>query len=132
MSGSDNFLLDTHLVLWAALDPGRLSAKARRLLQSREQRLSFSVATIWEVSIKTSLGRPDFVVDAAALRNGLIAEGFLEVPIRAEHALRVGTLPWIHRDPFDRMLVSQCLEDDLTLLTVDRALRRYGRFVRLV
>lgn len=126
------FLLDTHLVLWAASDPARLSSKARTLLQSRDQRLSFSLVSIWEVAIKTSLGRPDFVVDPRDLREGMVAAGFAELPIRAEHVIRVGALPWIHRDPFDRMLVAQCLEDKLTLLTVDRDLQGYGRFVRLV
>jgi PIN domain nuclease of toxin-antitoxin system len=102
------------------------------LLQSRDQPLAFSLATIWEVAFKTSVGRPGFVLDPRSLREGSIAQGFAELPIRAEHIVRVGALPWIHRDPFDRMLVAQCLEDKLTLLTVDRVLRGYVRFVRLV
>ena len=125
-------LLDTHLVLWFAFEPDRLSAKARKLLQSRETELAFSIATLWEVAIKSSLGRPDFSVDTQRLRNGLLAEGVAELGIDAEHVARVATLPWIHRDPFDRLLVAQAQSERATLLTVDRTLANYGRFVRVV
>jgi PIN domain nuclease of toxin-antitoxin system len=125
-------LLDTHLLLWAAFEPSRLSPKAAKSLQSREVPLAFSLASLWEVAIKTSLGRPDFSVDPALLHAGLLAEGLIELPIRAAHLARVAALPWVHRDPFDRLLVAQAAEEGLTLLTVDATLRRYGRFVRLV
>jgi PIN domain nuclease of toxin-antitoxin system len=125
-------LLDTHLVLWAALEPGRLSAKAARLFRSRDTELAFSVATLWEVAIKSSLGRPDFQVDAAALRAGLLGQGLVELPVAAEHALRVASLPWVHRDPFDRLLVAQALVDRHTLATQDAVLAGYGRVVRVL
>lgn len=126
------FLLDTHLLLWAAFDPSRLSAKATKVLQSRTVPLAFSLASLWEVAIKTSLGRPDFVVEPDLLHRALLAEGLVELPIRAAHLARVAVLPWVHRDPFDRLLVAQAAEEQLTLLTVDATLRRYGRFVKLV
>ena len=126
------FLLDTHLLLWAAFEPARLSAKAAKLLQSRDSPLHFSLASLWEVAIKTSLGRPGFSVDPGLLHHTLLSEGLLELPIRAGHLARVASLPWVHRDPFDRMLVAQAAEEKLSLLTVDATLRRYGRFVRLV
>jgi PIN domain nuclease of toxin-antitoxin system len=125
-------LVDTQLLLWAAFDPARLSAKAADLLRSREAPLAFSLATLWEVAVKSSLGRPDFSVDTRKLRNALIAEGFTELPIRAEHVARVTLLPWLHRDPFDRMLVAQAMEENWTLLTADRALTAYGIFVELI
>ena len=125
-------LVDTQLLLWAAFEPDRLSAKAATILQSRETPLLFSLATVWEVAIKTSLGRPDFSVDPGLLHRALVAEGFVELPISAAHLIRVATLPWVHRDPFDRLLVAQAMEDKLTLLTADATLKRYGRFVRLV
>ncbi len=125
-------LLDTHLLLWAAFEPSRLSPKATKSLQSREQPLAFSLASLWEVAIKTSLGRPGFSVDPGLLHRALLAEGFVEMPIRASHISRVASLPWVHRDPFDRLLVAQAAEEKLTLLTVDATLRRYGRFVRQV
>lgn len=125
-------LVDTHLLLWAAFEPDRLSAEAAKTLQSREMPLLFSLATVWEVAIKTSLGRPDFAVDPGLLHRALVAEGFVELPISAAHLIRVATLPWVHCDPFDRLLVAQAMEDKLTLLTADATLKRYGRFVRLV
>ncbi len=125
-------LVDTHLLLWAAFEPARLSAKAAKTLQSRETPLLFSLATVWEVAIKTSLGRTDFSVDPGLFHRALLAEGFVELPINASHLIRVATLPWVHRDPFDRLLVAQAMEDKLTLLTADATLKRYGRFVRLV
>jgi PIN domain nuclease of toxin-antitoxin system len=125
-------LVDTHLILWASFQPERLSAKASKLLRSRESPLAFSLATIWEVAIKTSLRRADFAVDPNQLRQALLAEGFVELPIQPSHVVRVASLPWVHRDPFDRLLVAQALEEKMTLLTADKALKGYGRFVRVV
>lgn len=125
-----NVLLDTHLVLWAALHPERLPAKASKLLLDRSAEVSYSVATLWEVAIKSALGRPDFNVDAQALRGWLLAEDFAELDIRATHVLHAGALPPHHRDPFDRMLVAQAALEGLTLLTIDKTLARYGKAVR--
>lgn len=125
-------LLDTHLILWAAFEPARLSVKASRQLRSRELPLAFSHASLWEVAIKTSLARPGFAVDSRLLHATLLSEGFIELPIAAAHISRVAELPWIHRDPFDRMLVAQALQDKLTLLTADATLKAYGRCVKLV
>lgn len=124
--------LDTHLTLWAAFEPDRLSAKASRQLRSREVPPAFSPASLWEVAIKTSLGPPGFSVDARMLHGALLSEGFVELPIQAAHISRVASLPWVHRDPFDRMLVAQAMEERLTLLTSDAALKGYGRFVKVV
>ena len=126
------FLLDTHLVLWAAFEPARLSAKAAKLLKSRAVPLAFSLATIWEVAIKSSLARADFAVDPGELHRALLAEGFVELPVKAAHVIRVASLPWIHRDPFDRLLLAQAIEERLTLLTSDATLKSYGRFVKPV
>lgn len=125
-------LVDTHLLLWAAFDPERLSPMATKLLRSRELALAFSLASLWEVAIKTSLGRPDFAVDPGLLHRSMLAEGFVELPITAAHLVRVAALPWVHRDPFDRLLVAQAMQEGLTLLTMDATLKRYGRFVKLV
>ena len=93
---------------------------------------AFSLASLWELVIKTSLGRPDFSVDPGLLQRALLSEGFVEVAIAAPHLARVATLPWVHRDPFDRLLVAQAMEGKLTLLTVGARLKRDGRFVKLV
>jgi len=127
-----SLLLDTHLLLWAAFEPDRLSPTARLILQSRAVPLLFSLATVWEVAIKTSLGRADFSVDPGRFHRALLAEGFVELPITAPHLVRVGALSWVHRDPFDRLLVAQAIEEDLTLLTADATLKRYGNFVTVV
>ncbi len=125
-------LLDTHLVLWAAFEPERLSTKAAKQLRSRETPLLFSLASLWEVAIKTSLGRADFVVDVKTLHQALLTAGFDELPIQAHHLARVANLPWVHKDPFDRLLVAQAIEERMTLLTADATLKAYGRFVRVV
>lgn len=92
-------LLDTRLLHWAAFEPDRLAPAARLILQSRESPLLFSLATVWEVAIKTSLGRADFSVDPGLLHRALLAEGFVELPISASQLVRVGTLTWVHGDP---------------------------------
>jgi PIN domain nuclease of toxin-antitoxin system len=126
------YLLDTQLVLWAAVEPERLSAKASKLLRDRREHIAFSLASIWEIAIKTSLKRPDFSVDPAALHSGLLAAGFAELALAPKHLFRVATLPWVHRDPFDRLLVAQAIEEGMTLLSVDAAMKGYGKFVKAV
>jgi PIN domain nuclease of toxin-antitoxin system len=127
-----SLLVDTQLLLWAAFEPDRLPPRARALLASRAHVLCFSLASIWEVALKTSLGREDFRVDAALLHKALVTEGWVEVPIAPPHLFRVGTLPWVHRDPFDRLLVAQALEEGHALLTADASLVGYGPFVHPV
>ena len=126
------YLLDTNLVLWTAVSPDRLSVRAVTLVASRDVDVAFSLATMWEVAIKTSLEKPGFNVDSTALRNGLLDQGFRQMDIRPEHIAVVARLPWHHRDPFDRLLVAQALVEGLTLLTSDRLLARYGKMVKWV
>ena len=85
----------------------------------------YSTASLWEVAIKRSLGREDFRVEPRRLRNGLLDNGYQELPIRGEHALTVDLLPPLHRDPFDRMLLAQAHVEGATLLTPDRLLAQY-------
>jgi PIN domain nuclease of toxin-antitoxin system len=125
-------LLDTHLLLWAAGEPQRLSTAARALIEAPDNALLFSVASIWEIAIKRGLGRNDFRVDPRVLRRGLIENGYDELPILGEHAVMVETLPAIHRDPFDRMLVAQALAEGVTLLTADERVADYRGPVRKV
>ncbi len=114
-----NLLLDTHLLLWAAGEPDKLSREAVELINHPENKLYFSTASIWEVVIKRSLGRSDFRVDPALLRRGLVEHDYDELPITSSHAMAVGHLPAIHRDPFDRLLVAQAETEGLLLLTND-------------
>ncbi|MDE2938065.1 MAG: type II toxin-antitoxin system VapC family toxin [Chloroflexota bacterium] len=126
------FLLDTHLLLWAAGSPERLTLETRQLLNGQGVILAFSVVSIWEVVIKSALGRSDFRADARQLRDGLLANGYQELEIRSEHALAVGQLPPIHQDPFDRILIAQAQVEEFTLLTTDGDVSRYPGPIRTV
>ena len=125
-------LVDTHLLLWAAYQPERLSSTARSLIEERSNTLIFSAASIWEVSIKSGLGREDFTADARVLRRGLLEADYQEVPISGAHTAAVADLPPTHKDPFDRILVAQARQEGLTLLTSDRTVADYGPPARLV
>lgn len=126
------FLLDTHLLLWTAGDPKRLSAKARKLINEPTSELFFSAASLWEIAIKRGLGRDDFKVDARLLRRGLLDNGYSELPIGSEHAVAIDSLPPIHKDPFDRMLIAQAMVEGITLLTSDAVVAQYPGAVRRV
>ncbi len=119
-------LLDTHLLIWAADDLPKLSAVARALILAPENDKHFSVCSIWEIAIKTSLGRKEFDIDAAVLRSGLLANGYKELSIFSSHVLFVPRLPAIHKDPFDRLLVAQAMLENLTLLTSDDVVASYS------
>lgn len=125
-------LLDTHLLLWAIADSKRLPAEARALVENEINEVYFSAASIWEIAIKASLRRKDFRVDLKALLAALPQMGAVELPVTAEHAAGVQTLPFIHRDPFDRLLIAQSIAEPVTLLTNDKILARYRASVRIV
>ncbi|HWZ81926.1 MAG TPA: type II toxin-antitoxin system VapC family toxin [Terriglobales bacterium] len=125
-------LLDTHLLLWAAGAPRRLSKQARTLLDDSDNELLFSAASLWEVAIKRGLGREDFKVDARLLRRGLLDNGYSELPIISDHVVATESLPAIHKDPFDRILVAQAMVEGITLLTIDSQLSLYPGPIRTV
>jgi len=125
-------LLDTHLLLWAAGDPAQLSAEARALLENPENELLFSAASLWEVALKHGLNREDFRVEPRLLRRGLIDNNYRELAVTSEHAVAIESLPPIHKDPFDRMLVAQSMVEGITLLTADPVVARYPGPVRRV
>lgn len=125
-------LLDTHLVLWAAGAPERLSPATRRLLGDEGNELAVSVVSFWEIVIKRGLGRKDFEVDPGRLRRGLRDNGWTELPLTSDHALAVDRLPSLHRDPFDRMLIAQADFEGITLLTADAQVACYPGPIRQV
>ncbi|SER66988.1 PIN domain nuclease, a component of toxin-antitoxin system (PIN domain) [Vreelandella subterranea] len=127
-----NLLLDTHILLWAAVSPEKLSADALSLINDDNNRLYFSAASIWEVVIKNGLQRPDFHVDPHLLRRGLVDNGYLELPISALHTLNVAHLPSIHKDPFDRILVAQAEAEGFLLLTADELVAKYDGPIKQV
>lgn len=125
-------LLDTHLLLWAAGEPKRLSRQARGLIDNPGNELFFSPASLWEVVIKRGLRRPDFKVDARVLRRGLLDNGYGELPIVSDHVVAIDSLPPIHKDPFDRVLVAQATVEGITLLTTDSLLSQYPGPIKAV
>lgn len=125
-------LLDTHLLLWAAGQPNRLPLAARRLIESTSNELLFSAANIWEVAIKRALGRSDFQADPRLLRRGLLDNGYSELPILSDHVVAIDSLPPIHKDPFDRLLVAQATVEGITLLTADSVVARYPGSIQKV
>ncbi len=125
-------LLDTHVLLWAAASSARLPQEARELLEDTAHDVYYSAASIWEIAIKSTLGRKDFRIDVNALERALPAMGLIELPVSGVHAAGVSRLPPIHRDPFDRLLVAQSVAEPLTLLTNDAILKRYTSNVRVV
>lgn len=125
-------LLDTHLLLWAAGQPDRLSQAARQFIEDKENELIFSAASLWEIVIKRGLGRNDFKVDPRLLRRGLLDNGYCELPISSEHVVAIDTLPSIHKDPFDRVLIAQALFEGITLLTSDETVAGYPAPVQAV
>ena len=127
-----NFLLDTHVLLWAAGEPDRLPAEARSLIEDPESELVYSAASLWEVAIKKGFGRADFRVDPRVLRRGLLEHGYTELVVTGAHAVAVDTLPPIHKDPFDRLLVAQAQIEGMMLLTVDEVVGRYPGPIQLV
>ena len=121
-------LLDTHLLLWALGAPSKLPTRARSLVAKGD--VYVSAASIWEISIKSALGK--LTADTREVLAALGPAGFIELPINGEHAARVLDLPPIHRDPFDRLLVAQALAEPMRLVTNDAVLARYGDIVTVV
>ncbi len=126
------FLLDTHLMVWLLTSPERVSSAAFEWRAQEDSVLHFSTISIWEVVVKSALKRADFNVDAAQLNETLIEAGYMNVPVQSIHALTVRTLPPIHKDPFDRMLIAQAASEGLVLLTADAQLGGYPGPIRLV
>ena len=125
-------LLDTHILLWTIAESRRLSAHARALIGDAGSEITFSVINLWEVAIKTGRGRGDFHIDVGSLRRQLFDNRFAELAVTGAHAVAVATLPPLHKDPFDRMLVAQATVEGVTLLTADPMVAKYPGPIRLV
>jgi PIN domain nuclease of toxin-antitoxin system len=115
-------LLDSHVVVWWALFPGRLRSEARNAIIAPENEVLLSAASIWELGLKIARGKLRLPPDYAAR---LLAHGFGELAVSIAHADRATTLPPLHGDPFDRLLIAQALEEGLVLVTGDQAIIRY-------
>jgi PIN domain nuclease of toxin-antitoxin system len=118
-------LLDTQLLLWIAAEPLRIPPAARALLEVPENKFAFSAASVWEVAIKRGLRRRNFRIEPERFRDGLLNNGLMELPITGAHAVAVRSLPPIHKDPFDRILLAQAIVEGFSLVTTDLQMRQY-------
>jgi PIN domain nuclease of toxin-antitoxin system len=122
-------LLDTHILLWWLADSPSLSDQARELIADPDNAVFVSAVSLWEIWLKQSLGKLQLPLD---FEERLAGESFESLPLLAAHTREVASLPWHHRDPFDRMLIAQARVSELTLVTADDIAARYGDFVLLV
>jgi PIN domain nuclease of toxin-antitoxin system len=127
-----NILLDTHLLIWTATRPERLSVKARGYLEDPRNLLFFSAVSIWEIGIKRRLERLDFQLDPERLRDQFLANGYNEIDFTSLHGLAVQALPLLHRDPFDRALIAQARVENLMLMSADRDIALYQEAILAV
>jgi PIN domain nuclease of toxin-antitoxin system len=125
-------LVDTHLLLWASEASPRLSRGARKLISDPANDLIFSVASIWEISIKHAKGLSSFHAHPGTVWKGLLRNGYRELAVLGKHAVAAGDLPEIHKDPFDRILIAQATVEGLILLTSDTTVARYPGPIRKV
>ncbi|WP_454847972.1 type II toxin-antitoxin system VapC family toxin [Rhizobium binxianense] len=125
-------LLDTHLLVWISEDSPRLPNSVRLLLDDDDNRLFFSAVSLWELAIKTSLGKRDYHVDVMQLYSELLDHGYEELHLNSRHAFALQSLSQIHKDPFDRILVAQSIAEGMLLLTSDEILAQYDAPIRFV
>jgi len=118
-----NLLLDTHTLLWWLSDDPKLSTGTRQAIADASSVVYVSAVTLWEIAIKSTLGKLELPDD---FDDVLATQEFWELPLNWEHARRSRDLPWIHRDPFDRMLIAQAQVEALTLASTDSQVRKYG------
>ena len=119
------FLIDTHLLIWSLLRAPRLSRRAVALIEDPAHRLLFSAVSIVEIAIKYAQGRPDFPVDPGITRRTLLENDYHELPLTSLHGERVGTLPPVHKDPWDRLMIAQALAEGMPFVTADASLANY-------
>lgn len=120
------YLLDSHVMRWALAQPERLSARARELIQSEQSTLHFSVASLWEIAVKLSIGKREQPDWSEQMLTRLAAWGVRWLAISPGHCTRLATLPFHPKDPFERMLVAQSQAEGLVLISADAVIDHYG------
>ncbi len=125
-------LLDTQIALWALTGSPRLGEMAQNLIADPANEIYVSTASVWEIAIKHALGRGDMPVSGTRAAELFAQAGYRELPVAWRHAAAVDTLPAIHNDPFDRILVAQALSEPMRLLSRDAVLASYGVMVLAV
>lgn len=122
MDGRLRLLLDTHVLVWTLSEPTRLADRARTAIEEEENDVFVSVVTPWEIAVK---GPREGLVFPDDLDGQLDRHGFIRLPVHFRHTDPIASMPYHHRDPFDRMLVAQAVVDGMTIVTADRKLREY-------
>ncbi|MGK6316119.1 type II toxin-antitoxin system VapC family toxin [Neorhizobium sp. DT-125] len=125
-------LPDSHILAWFAEDDPNLTHEMRDILEDEDNELFFSSASIWELTIKRALNRRGFNIEPHVLYRALLDNGFEEIPVSSRHAFILETLPSIHKDPFDRILIAQSMAEGVLLLTSDQAIAQYKGPIRLI
>lgn len=119
-------LIDTHVFLWVLVSPKKLSLRARSVIESGDNHVLLSTASLWEIAIKEQVGKLSLPNPPERYLRRRIAESDIEMlPVSAEHALRLFSLPVHHKDPFDRIIIAQSKEEDIAVITADAVMRRY-------
>ncbi len=126
------FLLDTHFLLWLPIDHGAIPSAARRLLADPGHEFFFSAASLWEIALKRARFGSGFGFEPREVRRHFKENGYGELPVKGEHAVAIDSLPPIHKDPFDRLLIAQAMIEGITLLTADGTIARYPGPIRKV
>ena len=120
------YLLDTHIILWAALDVRKLSRKAKKILEDPDNILYFSPVSLWEISIKHAKHPDQIPMTSERAKELALKMGLVELPVRSRHGVDIANVPEIHNDPFDRMLITQARSDGLILISHDDKVIAYG------
>ena len=123
------YLLDTHILIWALEGETNLSPEIRARIADQSHEVYFSAINIVEIAIKFSRGKPGFPYSPQAVADAARDAGFLELLVNSRHGVRLAGLPWYHRDPFDRLLIAQSIEEGLRFLTADQRLATYSDLV---
>ena len=127
-----DILIDTNVLIWAVGESDRLSVSVKQALMARGNTVYYSAVSIWEIAIKFSLKRADFVISADRVVEGAGLIGFVDIPLNVATAGSVRHLPMHHGDPFDRLLIAQALAGPMRFYTADAALAVYSDLVHIV
>jgi PIN domain nuclease of toxin-antitoxin system len=120
-------LVDTHALLWFALNDSQLSSTADALIRNRSNLILVSPISYWEIAIKMSTGKYSLTVPYSRFfQDAIFGNGFSVLPIEIKHAAIIATLPFHHKDPFDRLLIAQALSENIPILSADAAFDPYG------
>jgi PIN domain nuclease of toxin-antitoxin system len=126
------YLLDTHYAFWVAVKDRRVSTRLQKLLADDANDFFFSVINIWEIAVKRSHGRTGYAIDPRDLRQSMLANAFQELQVTGDHAIAVESLPLLHKDPFDRLLIAQAAVEGIILLTADKMVAKYPGPIQMI